>query len=245
MLDNKVILITGASRGIGRAVAKAFAAQNAKLILLSRTMQDLETLSDEIVLAGKPKPTLYPFNLCSATLTDYDDLRRYISNVIGRLDGLIHCAGILGNLTPLEHYDIQTWYQVLQVNLNSAFILTQSTLPLLKQAASGKIIFTLNNVGLESKANWGAYAVANAGIKSMLQMLASECANITRIKVNAVMPDKVQTALRKQAYPAEKQDTLVTPAQVAAHYTYLMNDICEANGQVILASHQDAANLIF
>ena len=119
MLLNKIILVTGASRGIGRAVAKALAANGATVILLSRTVSDLENLYDEIINAGYPQPIIYPFNLCSATPEDYDDLRRTIDHKFGRLDGLILNAGILGSLTPLQHFNLQTWYQVLQVNLNN------------------------------------------------------------------------------------------------------------------------------
>src|SRR5688572_11023840 len=106
-------------------MAKALAAQNATVLIMSRTIADLESLYDEIVNANQPKPMICPFNLCTATPEDYDDLRRNIANTYGRLDGLIHNAGILGDLTPLEHYNLQTWYRVLQVNLNSQFLLTQ------------------------------------------------------------------------------------------------------------------------
>jgi NAD(P)-dependent dehydrogenase (short-subunit alcohol dehydrogenase family) len=224
MLDNKVILITGASRGIGRTVAKALAANGASVILLSRTVQDLESLYDEIVQAGYPTPSIYPFNLCTATLEDYDDLRRSIEQQYGRLDGLIHNAGMLGALSPIEHYDIHKWYQVLQVNLNSVFILTQACMQLLKKSAAASIIFTTADVSTTPKANWGAYAVASAGCHTMMQMLASECENLTNIRVNAIKPNKIQTTLRAQAYPAEEQSSLQKPDAIVERYLYLMSD---------------------
>lgn len=234
MLANKVILITGASRGIGRAVAKALAANNATVILLSRTIRDLETIHDEIVTAGYPQPAIYPFNLCSATLEDYDDLRRNITSKYGQLDGLIHNAGILGSLTPLEHLNLKTWYQVMQVNLNAVMILTQATMPLLKKSESGSIIFTVSELTSTPKANWGAYAVASAGCEVMMQMLASECENLSQIRVNAIRPNKVKTALRNAAYPAEPHGSLCEPQDIVDNYLYLMSDASKhLNGQTI------------
>jgi NAD(P)-dependent dehydrogenase (short-subunit alcohol dehydrogenase family) len=234
MLNSKVILLTGASRGIGRTLAKALAAEGATVILLSRTTKDLESLHDEIVQAGNPQPMIAPFNLCSATLEDYDDLRRNIDQQYGRLDGLIHNAGILGALSPIEHYDIHKWYQVLQVNLNSVFILTQATLSLLKKSPAASIIFTNTELSTKPKANWGAYAVASAGCHSMMQMLAAECENLTNIRVNAIQPSKVQTSLRAQAYPAEDKSALVKPDAILKQYLYLMSpESQEINGKVL------------
>ena len=237
MLKNKIILVTGASRGIGRAVAKALAAHGATVILLSRTISELETLYDEIVTAGSPQPNIYPFNLCTATPEDYDDLRLNITKEYGRLDGLIHNAGMLGALTPIEHFNIQTWYQVLQVNLNSAFILTQATLPLLKLATAGSIIFTVSEHSRDPKANWGAYAVASSGCETMMHMLASETNNLTNIRVNAIKPHKVKTALRTAAYPAGNTNELHHPQDITEKYVYLMSDASmPINGQVLITS---------
>lgn len=231
MLENKVILVTGASRGIGRAVAKSLAQNGATVILLSRSINDLTSLQDEIMQEGFPTPSICPFNLCNASPTDYDDLRRSIATKYQRLDGVIHNAGILGALTPLEHFDLQTWYQVLQVNLNSVLLLTQATMPLLKLASNGSIIFTLTELNANPKANWGAYAVASAGCQTMMQMLASECENLTQIRVNAIRPQKVKTALRAAAYPAEQID-LTEPENITAQYVFLMSDASKhINGQ--------------
>jgi len=234
MLTNKIILITGASRGIGRATAKALATYGATVILLSRTPTELKALYDEIVDSGYPQPSIYPFNLCSATLEDYDDLRRNIEKEYGRLDGLIHNAGILGDLSPIEHYDIHKWYQVLQVNLNAAFILTQTTISLLKKSSAASIIFTSSELSNAPKANWGAYAIASAGTQAMMQMLAAECENITNIRVNAVKPHKVQTSLRAQAYPAEDKTKLAKPEDIVNKYVYLMSEQSKnLNGRVL------------
>lgn len=238
MLNNKIILVTGASRGIGHAVAKALAMQNATVILLSRTIQDLTNLYDEIVDDGYQKPSIYPFNLCTATPTDYDDLRLNILSTYGRLDGVIHNAGILGDLTPLEYFNLQTWYQVLQVNLNSTLLLTQATMPLLKMAPYGSIIFTISELNDEPKANWGAYAIANAGCKAMMHMLAAECQNITKVRVNGIMPYKVKTSWRAAAYPAEDAKGLARPEEITSNYTYLMSDASKHLNGTILQANQ-------
>jgi len=236
LLSNKTILITGVSRGIGRAVAKSLAENGATVILLGRTPAELITLYDQIVAAGYPQPSIYPFNLCSATLEDYDDLRRNIEKEYGRLDGLIHNAGILGALSPLEHYDINKWYQVLQVNLNGAFILTQATMALLKMAPTASIIFTSSELSNAAKANWGAYGVASAGTQVMMQMLAAECENITNIRVNSIKPYRVQTNLRAQAYPAEDKSALRSPEDMVSNYVYLMSDQSRHLNGTVLAS---------
>lgn len=233
MLANKIILVTGASRGIGKAVAQALAEKNATVILLSRTIKDLETLSDEIVAQQYPQPVIYPFNLCSATLEDYDDLRRNIESNYGKLDGIIHNAGILGTLTPIEHVNLQTWYQVMQVNLNATIILTQATLPLLKKSAAGSIIFTITELNNTPKANWGAYAVASSGCETIMHMLAEECATLTQIRVNAIRPNKIRTVLRNAAYPAEPSAHLREPRDIVSNYVYLMSDASRhINGQI-------------
>lgn len=246
LLKNKVILITGASRGIGRAVALALAKSGATCILLSRTIKDLELLYDEIIANGYPKPTICPFNLCNATPEDYDDLRRNIMSAHGHLDGLIHNAGILGTLTPIEYYNLQTWYKVLQVNLNSVFLLTQACIPLLKQTQNNSsIVFTLPTQASVPKANWGAYGVASAGCRALMQMLAAECQNITKIRVNAVEPKNVNTALRKEAYPGTPSASLLSPEAITEQYVYLMSDrSMHLNGQIFSTGVQQETALV-
>lgn len=218
MLHEKIILVTGASRGIGRAVAKKLAQKHATVILLSRTTKDLESLYDEISQAGHPKPSICPFNLCTATLNDYDELRQNILNQYSRLDGLIHIAGILGELAPIATYNVQQWYQVLQVNLNAQFLLTQACLELLKLSPASSIIFTFNKTLDIPKAYWGAYAVAQKGSQALMEMLKLECENTSNIQVKTVKLDKINTNLRRQAYPAEQIVDLISPEEIASNY---------------------------
>ncbi len=230
---DKIILITGASRGIGRSVSYKLASMGATCILLARSKNELEKLADEIIQQGYPTPNICLFNLCNATLEDYDDLRLNIQEQYGRLDGLIHNAGILGTLTPLEYYNPQTWYKVLQVNLNSPFILTQACLPLLKKSEQGSIIFTVPQLATHAKANWGAYGVASSGILNMMQMLKLELENITNISVNAVQPNFVNTSLCKEAYPAINKELLLDPDEIVDIYIEIMKSSKqENNGEI-------------
>lgn len=221
-LADRVILVTGASRGIGRAVAKAYAKAGATVILLARTIVHLESLYDEIEKAHAPTPAIYPLNLANATPEDYEKLRVNIEKNFGRLDGILHNAGMLGSLTSIEHVSLEQWYQVMQVNLHSAFLLTRATLPLLKQADDASIVFTSSALAQKARAYWGAYAVSQFGSEGLMQILADELEMNTNIRVNSINPGLVKTALRTAAYPAEDQTKLKTPEDVLPFYLYLM-----------------------
>jgi NAD(P)-dependent dehydrogenase (short-subunit alcohol dehydrogenase family) len=222
LLEDRIILVTGASRGIGRAVAKAYAKNGATVILLARNVKQLENLYDEIEKAGYPKPAIYPFNLATATIRDYEDLFKNIENHFGRLDGILHNAADLGSLTPLEYYPIEQWYQVLQVNLNSTFLLTQVTLPLLKLSDHASVVFTTADVAENARAYWGAYAVSKFGLKGLMQILNQELEVNTHIRVNSIDPGKVRTSLRASAFPGENPKNLPMPEEIVSTYLYLM-----------------------
>ncbi len=221
-LSERVILVTGASMGIGRAVSKALAAQGATVILLARNIKRLETLYDEIEASIAPTPAIYPFNLVNATPKDYEDLKDNIEKNFGRLDGLLHNAACLGSLTPIEYTDIKQWYEVLQLNLNSAFLLTKALIPLLKKSLDASVVFTSADLGKKAKAHWGAYAVSKFGIEGLMQVLADELENHTSIRVNSFNPKIVRTSLRASAYPAEDPKKLPLPESLVSHYIYLL-----------------------
>ncbi|UCE89360.1 MAG: SDR family NAD(P)-dependent oxidoreductase, partial [Pseudomonadota bacterium] len=174
LLKDRVVLVTGAGDGIGGAAARAFAAHGATLILLGRTVRKLESTYDAIEQAGGPQPAIYPMNLESATLSDCENMATTIEAEFGRLDGLLHNAALLGTLTPVEHYDIELWTRVMQVNLNAPFLLTRACLPLLRESEDASIVFTSSAPGRNPHAYWGAYAVSNAGIESLAAVLADE-----------------------------------------------------------------------
>jgi len=234
LLAQRVILVTGAGDGIGRSAAISFAAHGATVILLGRTIRKLEAVYDTIERTGYPQPAIYPLNLEGASPKDYETLATTLANEFGRLDGLLHNAAILGNLTPLEHYDITTWYQVMQVNLNAPFLLTQACLPLLKQAQDASIVLTSSGVGRRGKAYWGAYAVSKFALEGLMQVLDDEVETNTNIRVNSINPGATRTAMRAHAYPGEDPNQLPTPDAIMPLYLYLMGpESQQVNGQAL------------
>lgn len=228
----RVIVVTGASDGIGRALALALAQQGATVGLLGRTQRKLERTYDEIVKSGGPKPALLPFNLETAGAAEYDALQEAIEREFGRLDGLAHVAGILGTRSPIDHFDVPTWCKVLHVNLTAAFILTQSLLPLLRRSDDASIVFTSSSVARRGQAYWGAYAVSKFGVEGLMQVLSHEMAETTRIRVNSVNPGPVRTSMRRQAFPGEPPERNPEPAAVLAPFLYLLGPASKGiNGQ--------------
>ena len=173
-LVGRVILVTGAGRGIGRALATRCADLGATVVLLGRTQRTLETLHDEILASGAPQPGIFVMDFERAGPDDYAALQDSLSAAYGRLDGLVHNAGILGDRSPIEHYDIVVWQRVLHINLTAAFILTRYCLPLLRKSDDASIVFTSSGVGRQGRAFWGAYAVSKFGIEGLSQVLADE-----------------------------------------------------------------------
>lgn len=222
LLKNRVILITGAGDGIGRAAALACAAHGATIILLGRTIAKLERVYDEIEQAGHPQAAIYPMNLEGATAKDYLDLATTVEREFGRLDGLLHNAALLGSLSPMAHQDVELWFKVMQVNLNAPFLLTRACLGLLMQAPDASIVFTADAVGRSGRAYWGAYGVSKAGIEGMSQILAQELETNTRVRVNSLDPGAVQTRLRTTAYPGENGLANPTPESIMPLYLYLL-----------------------
>lgn len=236
LLQNRVILVTGAGAGIGRAVARRLAAHGATVILLGRTIRKLEQIYDEIEQAGAPKPAIYPMNLEGAIPRDYADLARVLESEFGRLDGLLHNAALFEGLTPLANYDIELWYRILQVNLNAPFLLTQALLGLLNRSADASVVFTADRVGADGKAYWGAYAVAKGGTETLLKMLASELETNTPIRVNGIDPGQVRTGLTLRAYPGRDPEEWADPEAVLASYLYLLGpDSKGVTGQILRA----------
>ncbi|MEM9102877.1 MAG: YciK family oxidoreductase [Pseudomonadota bacterium] len=241
LLKNKAILVTGAGDGIGRTAALTFAHYGATVILLGRTTKKLESIYDEIEQNGYPQPAIYPMNLEGAAPKDYQDLANIIEQEFGHLDGLLNNAAILGKLAPVQHYDIETWFKVMQVNLNAQFMLTQACLPLLGKAEYGRIVFTSSGVSQAPRAYWGAYSVSKAGIDNFMGTLADELEN-TKVTTNSINPGATRTAMRQIAYPAEEPESLKTPASIMNTYLYLMSEAStEVNGQVITAIEEQLA----
>lgn len=222
LLDGRVILVTGAGAGLGRAAAEAYARHGATVVLLGRTIRKLERVYDAIQDAGLPEPAIYPMNLEGAAPKDYEDMAARLREEFGRLDGLLHNAAMLGTLTPIDGYDIETWYKVLQVNLNAPFLMTQACLPLLRRAPDASVVFVSDIVGRQARAYWGAYAVSKFGLEGLTQVLADEFEHSGEVRFNSVDPGIVDTTLRRQAYPAEDFSANPTPEAAMPTFLYLM-----------------------
>ena len=235
-LEKRIILVTGAGDGIGKAVAIGAAKSGATVILAGRTVAKLEQVYKLIIEAGGPEPSIYPVDLAGATAKDYDDLGVLIDEQFGRLDGLLHNAAILGLRSPLTNYSSELWSKVIQVNLTAQFQMTQSLMTVLEKSQDASIIFTTSGVGRVGKAFWGAYAVSKFAIEGMVQTWASEVEGLGSVRINAINPGATRTNMRAQAFPAENPNDLKTPEDILPAYLYLLGqDSIGVNGQSIEA----------
>ncbi|UYM15611.1 YciK family oxidoreductase [Endozoicomonas euniceicola] len=222
LLQNKVILVTGAGSGIGRTAALTYARHGATVILLGRTISKLEAVYDEIENNGWPQAAIYPMNLEGAREQDYASLAATLEREFGHLDGLLNNAGLLGELKPIAQYDAETWHRVMQVNLNAPFLLTRELLPLLRTAEQASVIFTSSTVGHEGRANWGAYSVSKFATEGLMQTLADEEDGISQVRINSLNPGATRTAMRATAFPAEASDASAPPEEIMPLYLYLI-----------------------
>lgn len=237
-LAGKVNLVTGAGDGIGKAAAKTYAAFGATVILLGKTTKKLEAVYDEIVAAGYPEPAIVPLDLKGATAKHYKDMAATITAEFGKLDGVLHNAGILGVLSPFEHIDLETWNDIMQVNLTSAMLLSQALIPVLKKAPHASIVFTSSGVGRQGRAYWGPYAVSKFATEGLMQLMADEYEGSV-IRVNAINPGATRTKMRNRAYPGEDQLSLPTADSIMPVYLYLMSDdSLSVNGQSLDAQQK-------
>lgn len=222
LLRGRVLLVTGAGGGIGRAIALAGARHGAQLILHDRSAKPLEKIYDAIVAGGGPQPAMLPLDLLRATPDACAALAETVQREFGRLDALVHCAAELGALAPLELYEPPMWLQVLQVNLTAAWLVTRACLPLLKQSPDASIVFTGADVGRQGRAYWGAYGVAAFGLEGLMQVFAQELAAWPHLRVNSIDPGPVRTTLRARAYPGEDPGIHPLPEDIVASYLYLL-----------------------
>jgi NAD(P)-dependent dehydrogenase (short-subunit alcohol dehydrogenase family) len=222
LLDERIIVVTGAGDGIGRAAAKAYAAAGATVILLGKTIEKLESVYDEIEQAGHPLPAIYPIHFGGAVMKDYGDLAVTLENEFGHIDGLLNNASILGDLKPIAQYNDENWLEVMQINVNAPFMLTQALLPLLMKSKDASIIFTSSGVGRKGRAFWGAYAVSKFATEGMMEVLADELSETSPVRVNAINPGATNTRMRQSAFPGENPQSNPNPEQIMPLYLYLM-----------------------
>jgi len=235
LLKDRIIMVTGAGSGIGRAAAMAYAAHGATVILVGRTVERLEDIYDEIEAAGYPQPAIVPMNFEGAAVKEYEELAMTIEDNFGRLDGLLHNAGMLGDRSPVELYDPATWNRVMQVNATAPFLLSRAMIPLLRKSTDASMIFTSSGVGRQARAYWGAYAVSKYAIEGLTQLLADELDDERHnIRVNSLNPGATRTGMRMLAYPAEDPNKNPKPEALMPVYLYLMGkDSRGVNGQQI------------
>ncbi|KPW43442.1 Oxidoreductase, short chain dehydrogenase/reductase family [Pseudomonas syringae pv. antirrhini] len=236
LLKGRVILVTGAARGIGAAAARAYAAHGASVVLLGRTEASLAEVSDQIKSAGQPQPLIIALNLENATAQQYRELAARVEHEFGRLDGLLHNASIIGPRTPLEQLPDEDFMQVMHVNVNATFMLTRALLPLLKRSEDASIAFTSSSVGRKGRANWGAYGVSKFATEGLMQTLADELEGVTTVRANSINPGATRTGMRAQAYPDENPLNNPAPEDIMPVYLYLMGpDSTGINGQALNA----------
>ncbi|WP_313519925.1 YciK family oxidoreductase [Pseudomonas sp.] len=232
LLQGRVILVTGAGRGIGASAAKAYAAHGATVLLLGSNEENLNLVYDEIEAAGHAQAAVIPLNLETAQPHQFDELAAMIESEFGRLDGLLHNAAIVGPRTPLEQLSGENFMRVMQINVNAMFMLTSALLPLLKLSEDASVVFTSSSVGRKGRAYWGAYAVSKFATEGLMQVLADEADGTYPVRSNSINPGATRTAMRAHAYPGENPVNNPEPDAIMPVYLYLMGpDSKGVNGQ--------------
>lgn len=230
-LAGRVALVTGASRGIGAAVAKAYAAAGAHVVLTARNTAALEKLDDEIRAAGGAA-TLIPLDLLDHE--KIDTLGPALAQKFGRLDIFVGNAGMLAALSPLGHAKANEWDRVIDLNLNANFRLIRTLDPLLRASDAGRVIFVTSGAAEGFRAYWGAYAVSKAGLEALARSYKAETEK-TNLRINLVDPGKVRTTMRAEAYPGEDPETLAKPDDLVDLFIELASPDCKMHGERIKA----------
>ncbi|NDL62417.1 YciK family oxidoreductase [Acerihabitans arboris] len=223
LLAGRIIMVTGAGDGIGREAALTYARHGATLVLLGRTESKLAAVAGLIAAEGGRPARVIPFDLSAAPAGDYRLLGQRLAAEQPRLDGLLNNAGLLGEIVPMAQQSPDSWREVMAVNVNATFMLTQAMLPLLLQASRPSLVFSSSSVGRQGRANWGVYAVSKFATEGMMQVLADEYPAAT-LRVNCINPGGTRTAMRASAFPREDAARLKTPAEIMSIYLYLMGD---------------------
>jgi NAD(P)-dependent dehydrogenase (short-subunit alcohol dehydrogenase family) len=231
-LAGKIALITGASRGIGAAVAECFAREGAHVVLAARTVGGLEEVDDAVRATGG-SATLVPLDL--RDFIKIDELAARLFERWGRLDILVGNAAEFGVFSPLGHIDPATWAEVIELNLTANWRLIRAMDPLLRAAPAGRAIFVTAGVARGVFPYWGPYAVGKAGLEMLVKIYAGEIAK-TRVRANLIDPGIVRTRLRARAFPGEDPSRLPSPEGVADAFLALALSECTQNGEVVMAS---------
>jgi NAD(P)-dependent dehydrogenase (short-subunit alcohol dehydrogenase family) len=221
LLNGRIILVTGASDGIGKEAALTYARHGASLILLGRNEEKLRHVAQQVKDEGQAAQW-FILDMATCTPEACQKLASDIATTTPHLDGVLHNAGLLGDICPMSEQDPAVWNEVMQVNVNATFYLTQALLPLLLKSDCGSLVFTSSSVGRQGRANWGAYATSKFATEGMMQVLAEEYQN--RLRVNCINPGGTRTSMRASAFPTEDPQKLKTPADIMPLYLWLMGD---------------------
>lgn len=221
-LAGRVVLITGATGGVGQPLALACARAGATVVLHARVVRKLEALYDQIVAESLPEPVILPLDLAHAEASDFATVGSALEAQFGRLDALVHTAAMLGWLGPLEHQSFDTWLALLRVNVAAPMGLTRIVAPLLNRAPDASVVFTLDSRGQEPRAYWGGYAVTKAAIAALARELADEWENRTNVRVNAIVPGPIRSPLRRQTHPGEDPRDLPDAESLVPLYRHLI-----------------------
>lgn len=221
LLNGRIILVTGASDGIGKEAALTYARHGASLILLGRNEEKLRHVAQQVKDEGQAAQW-FILDMATCTPEACQQLASEIATTTSHMDGVLHNAGLLGDICPMSEQDPAVWNEVMQVNVNATFYLTQALLPLLLKSDCGSLVFTSSSVGRQGRANWGAYATSKFATEGMMQVLAEEYQN--RLRVNCINPGGTRTSMRASAFPTEDPQKLKTPADIMPLYLWLMGD---------------------
>lgn len=234
LLNGRIILVTGAGDGIGRALALRCAELGAQVILLGRNAAKLEAVYDQIEAAGHAPAAICELDLEKADAAAFDSLADQLFDSYGRLDGLVHNAAALGPRTLLDQVKPEAWMQVIQTNLNAPFLLTRALMPLLRASTDASVVMLSSSVGRKGRAYWGPYAISKFALEGLMQVLADEQDGTSNIRVNSVNPGATRTAMRARAYPNEAPERNPAPEAILPVFLYLLGaDSQGVNGQAL------------
>jgi len=242
-LADRVVLVTGATGGLGRAISLACAQAGATVVIHGRVVRKLEALYDEIMAAKLPEPVILPLDLARAEAADFANVASALDAQLGRLDALVHTAALLGSLGPLEHQSFDNWLALLRVNVAAPMGLTRIVMPLLARAADGSVVFTLDSRGQEPRAYWGGYAVTKAAIAALAHELADEWETRPNLRVNAVVPGPIRSPLRNQSHPGEDPARLPLPDALVPLYRHLIAGQSKAESEALFDAQAWLAGL--
>ncbi len=222
LLAGRVVLVTGASSGIGRVAALTFARHGATVILHGRNVERLESLYDEIEASGAPLPTILPLDLRTAGEREFDGMEQAIRAQLGRLDGILHSAAHFVHLGALELERMADWLDLLRVNLAAPFALTRACLPLLQASPDASVVLTGETHALAPAAYWGGFAVSKSGLLTYVKIQAQEWASTSSLRINLVVPGKVDSPCRARTHPGESRASRTPVESLMPLYLYLM-----------------------